>query len=120
MNYYLIIYDLNIDKKYEDLEKAITALGEGKKILESTWILRTQLTLDKLHSHLVSPKGKGIDENDDLLIIEVKEPVNGTYIYEAPKFQAKGDCLRTPKFLGDFSKKPTNPFPSGVGSLFYT
>lgn len=90
MFYYLISYDLNVpEKKYTVLEEAIKRLGSGEKILETTWMLHTEFTLDNLYSYLVS--SKGIDENDDLVIIEVKEPNDATYIYNAPNFRARHD-----------------------------
>jgi hypothetical protein len=90
MFYYLISYDLNApEKNYTVLQEAIKCLGSCKKMLETTWMLHTEFTLDNLYSRLLS--SKGIDKNDDLLIIEVKEPNDATCIYNAPNFSPRHD-----------------------------
>jgi hypothetical protein len=103
MFHYLISYDLSApEKKYKVLEEAIERLGSCEKKLETTWLLNTELTLNDLHDHLVL--SKGIDENDALLIIEVKEPNKDTYIYKAPNFSSRSLSKSNSVFLGDIKR----------------
>ena len=109
MNFYLIGYDLNSrGQEYKNLEKTINSLGKAWKILETTWILTTTHTLDELSNRLVSADGKDIDENDNLLIIEVKEKKD-FFLKKKDKITGESTAHkiflsdRKHLFLGDFT-----------------
>ncbi|WP_406242296.1 hypothetical protein ACF3M2_18010 [Tissierella carlieri] len=77
MTSYLISYDLkNKDKNYESLYEKIKEISYDNAwwhYLDSTWIIKSDLSLSEITSNLTST----IDKNDCLLVIEVKNTYNG-------------------------------------------
>ena len=74
MRAYCITYDLKVPgRNYSGLYEAIKAIGKWWHYLDSTWIVvseeSSQRIWNRLHSH--------IDENDYLLIIEVRNDSYG-------------------------------------------
>lgn len=74
----LIGYDLNKPaKEYNDVYAAIKASSvDGTTwwhFLDSTWIIKSDLTVDDIYSN-IKPN---IDNNDNLLVIEVKNNKQG-------------------------------------------
>ena len=66
---YLISYDLrNPGQKYEQLHKQIKDLGAWAHILESTWLVDTQIaSADEVFKRLKPP----LDENDYAFVIQL-------------------------------------------------
>ena len=74
MAVYLIGYDLNKqDKDYEGLYEAIKSYGTWWHHLDSTWMIDTKHDVDSIFKKL-KPH---IDDNDYLLIIQVKDNYSG-------------------------------------------
>jgi len=74
MGRYHISYDLNSPgQKYEDLKEEIKSLGIWCKYLESTFLVKTNLSqqdiIDRLSKHL--------DGSDRLLVTKVTGPIKG-------------------------------------------
>lgn len=69
MNKYLITYDLKNKsiKNYESLHLAIKGTGLWWHYLESTWIVKTNLSSSQIWNEL----GKHILNNDYILIIKI-------------------------------------------------
>ncbi len=66
MTTYLITYDLNRPgQNYNELFEAIKAVGTWWHCLDSTWIVKSNLTAVQVRDSL-SPK---IDNNDSLLVV---------------------------------------------------
>ena len=71
---YAINYDLKAPgRDYSGLYEAIKKLGGWWHHLESTWIVLTQKTSSQVWDAL----GPFVDKNDFMLIIEVRDDVNG-------------------------------------------
>lgn len=68
---FLITYDLNKEKDYPNLFKAIESLGETFRDtgLKSVWFVSTNLSSDQINL-ILYPK---IDSNDRLFITEVSQ-----------------------------------------------
>ena len=64
---HLIGYDLNHDKNYDDLTAAIKRLGSWWHHLDSTWIVRSNLTAKQVRDTL-KPY---LDADDELLVVDV-------------------------------------------------
>ncbi|MDU5083010.1 hypothetical protein [uncultured Tissierella sp.] len=77
MTSYLISCNLkNKDKNYENLYGKIKESSYDNAwwhYLDSTWIIKSDLSLSEITSNLTST----IDKNDCLLVIEVKNTYNG-------------------------------------------
>lgn len=74
MAVYIISYDLNRPgQKYDELFKAIKSYGTWSHHLDSTWLIETSKSLNFISEHLL----KHIDDNDNLLVIEVKNNYAG-------------------------------------------
>ncbi|HKO42076.1 MAG TPA: hypothetical protein VJU84_02195 [Pyrinomonadaceae bacterium] len=74
MNAYLIGYDLNRPRgasDYPDLIKAIKSLGESWHQLDSTWIVRSELSAYDIATKLNVPL---IDEGDELFVAQLTKP----------------------------------------------
>lgn len=68
MNKYLITYDLkNKSRNYDDLYIAIKSLGAWWHYLDSTWIVKTNLSSQQIWNTL----GSRILTTDHLLIIKI-------------------------------------------------
>lgn len=66
----LITYDLmSPGQKYEPLHEAIKSAGTWWHHLESTWLVETNLTPKQWYEKLAP----FLDQNDNILIIEVKQ-----------------------------------------------
>jgi hypothetical protein len=66
----VIVYDLNTPgQKYDELSKAIKALGDWAHPLDSTWFIRTSLSNSQIYDRL-KPY---LDPNDSLLVFETNE-----------------------------------------------
>ena len=79
---YLISYDLNkADKNYTDLYDAIKKASTGAwwHYLDSTWIIKSNLTVADVSNRLKAT----MDNNDSLLVIEVKNNYAGWLKKEA-------------------------------------
>lgn len=64
---YLITYDLRRPtRNYETLYQGIQSTGRAFKLLESVWILSTNLSAIDVRNHL----SRFVDNNDQLVIIE--------------------------------------------------
>jgi len=62
---YMIGYDLNSPGQgYDELIKAIKALGTWWHCLDSTWLIRSELTAAQIRDHLK----QFTDSNDELLV----------------------------------------------------
>lgn len=71
---YSITYDLKVPgRDYSGLYKAIKASQKWWHYLDSTWLIVTSETAEEIWNRLASH----IDKNDYLLIIEVKNNVQG-------------------------------------------
>ncbi|WP_232683930.1 hypothetical protein [Leuconostoc mesenteroides] len=81
---YIISYDLHAPgQKYEELKKAIIGFnGAYIKILESTWLVKNNLTPDEMSDKIRSI----IDSNDRLFITEVTSPYQGQLTQDDWKF----------------------------------
>lgn len=65
MNSYLIGYDLDKPgQDYKDLFEAIKALGSWWHCLDSTWIIKSNLSAETIRNSLM----KVMDDNDKLLV----------------------------------------------------
>lgn len=74
MKAYSITYDLKSPgRDYNNLYEAIKSSGKWWHYLESTWIVTTNETSQQIWDRLA----KNIDNNDRLLIIEVKNNCYG-------------------------------------------
>jgi len=74
MGAYSITYDLSKPgRDYEGLYEAIKGTGTWWHYLESTWIVKTNLTPSQIWQHLQPHT----DENDSILIIEIRDNVSG-------------------------------------------
>lgn len=75
MYLYLISYDLKVPgRNYEGVISALKSAPAWWHYLESTWIIRTELTIAAWNDKLISQ----MDKNDSLLIIDVTgKPRNG-------------------------------------------
>ena len=69
MNKYLITYDLNNKsiKNYESLFVALKSIGPWWHYLESTWIIKTNLTSAQLWNHLAGH----VTTTDRMLIVKI-------------------------------------------------
>lgn len=68
MNKYLITYDLkNNSRNYDDLFYAIKSLGAWWHYLDSTWIVKTNLTSSRIWPYL----SNHITTTDRLLIVKI-------------------------------------------------
>ncbi len=68
MKTYLVGYDLNKPgQDYDDLFKAIKALGSWWHCLDSTWIIKTDWTSVQIRDDL----SKHIDNSDELLVVRL-------------------------------------------------
>ena len=73
---YLVTYDLNkTGQDYDSVYKAIKDASTGVwwHFLESTWIIKTHLTIQQVTDKVKSK----MDDNDSLLVIEVKNNYSG-------------------------------------------
>ncbi|WP_349551311.1 hypothetical protein [Leuconostoc pseudomesenteroides] len=72
---YIISYDLHSPgQKYEDLKKIIIGFnGASIKILESTWLVRTDLTPEEMVNKIRSV----VDTNDSLFVSEITNNYQG-------------------------------------------
>lgn len=70
MNKYLITYDLKNKsiKNYESLYIAIKTIGTWWHYLDSTWILKTNLTSKQIYEKLAS----NLLTNDHILIVKIE------------------------------------------------
>lgn len=84
----LVTYDLNQEKNYPNLYKAIQELGEVNKDkdLDSVWFVSTKYTLNACYEHL----RKAIDRNDRLFVTVLKRGE-----YEAWINQTTWDWIRS-------------------------
>lgn len=74
MKAYSITYDLkNPGRDYKKLYEAIKASGKWWHYLESTWLVVTDETSQQIWNRI----GRTIDDNDFVLIIEVRKDVHG-------------------------------------------
>jgi len=75
MYLYLVSYDLKVPgRNYEGVISVLKSSLAWWHYLESTWIIRTNLTIDEWNNKLLSQ----MDKNDSLLIIDVTgKPRNG-------------------------------------------
>lgn len=74
MAVFLISYDLNRPgQKYDELFEAIKSYGTWSHRLDSTWLIETSKSLNTVSEHLL----RHIDNNDNILIIEVKDNYAG-------------------------------------------
>lgn len=64
---HLVGYDLNRIKDYEPLWSALQASGTWWHHLDSTWLVRTEMT----HIELRNMLREHIDSDDELLVIDV-------------------------------------------------
>lgn len=64
---HLIGYDLNKNKDYTELIAAIKTLGPWWHHLDSTWVVKTNLTAKQVRDAL----GPHIDGDDELLVVDV-------------------------------------------------
>lgn len=65
---YLITYDLNSPgQNYNDLHNAIKDLGTWWHCLDSTWIIKSNLTVVQIRDSLSTK----IDKNDSLLVVSI-------------------------------------------------
>ncbi len=70
MYLYLISYDLKMPgRNYEGVATALKGALSWWHYLESTWIIRTSLTIEEWNNRLLSQ----VDKNDSLLIIDVTD-----------------------------------------------
>jgi CRISPR/Cas system-associated endoribonuclease Cas2 len=77
---YLITYDLmEPGKDYSGIYKALKSFKRWCHYLGSTWLIDTDVPITEIHNKL-KPY---IDENDNLLIIEVKDNYKGQLPKEA-------------------------------------
>ncbi len=71
---YIVTYDLSKPgQDYSGLAQQIKACGGWRHVLESTWIVATDMTAQQLHSKLKDC----VDRNDKMLIIEVTDNYHG-------------------------------------------
>lgn len=63
---YIVCYDLRKQRNYEDLYKAIKSYGTYAHILESTWAVVSQKTVEQIRNHLAA----AIDNDDGLFVIK--------------------------------------------------
>lgn len=68
MPQYVVSYDLHqTGRDYERLKKGLAALQETAKLLESVWLVNSNLTAAQIRDHL-----KGYcDNNDSIAVIEI-------------------------------------------------
>ncbi|CAK1221925.1 hypothetical protein [Fructobacillus evanidus] len=81
---YILSYDLNSPgQKYDDVKKVIDSFGGSYiKILESTWMLRNNLSPQEMSDRL----SKACDKNDSYLIIEIAKNYQGYLTHEKWEF----------------------------------
>lgn len=77
---HLITYDLNRPgKNYEDLYKAIKAIGTWWHYLDSTWLVETSLTPQQVWERLAPV----VDKTDRVLVVKVTSSNSGWLTQEA-------------------------------------
>ena len=70
MKTYLVGYDLNKPgQDYSDLFKAIKAIGNWWHGLDSTWIVKTNLSAGEIRDRLKPPV---TDQNDHLVVVRLE------------------------------------------------
>ncbi|NLS38661.1 hypothetical protein GHU05_06965 [Fructobacillus tropaeoli] len=81
---YILSYDLHSPgQRYDDVAKAIKSFGIFYiKILESTWLLRSDLSPQEMTDRL----GKVVDSNDSFLVMEATNYYQGHLTQEKWKF----------------------------------
>ena len=67
MNTYLITYDLKYKSEYNSLYVAIKGLGRWWHYLDSTWIVKTNMSAQQIWNLL----GKHIVTSDRMLVIKI-------------------------------------------------
>lgn len=66
----LIAYDLNRPvQEYDDLIEAIKSLGPWWHHLDSTWLVKSTLSVTEIRNQL----GRIIDSDDELLVVDVTD-----------------------------------------------
>lgn len=74
MKVYCVSYDLKgIKRDYTPLLSALQSMGKWWHFLESTWLIATNETPAEIWRRIATT----IDTNDRLLIIEVRNNING-------------------------------------------
>lgn len=74
MNAFLISYDLKTQyKNYDGLTNAIKGIGSWWHYLDSTWIVKTDLSVSLIQIRLFPH----ITKDDRLLIIRIEKPAGG-------------------------------------------
>lgn len=74
MKRYLITYDLNAPgQDYKALYEKIKSYGKWSHYLDSVWIIASSRSISSISDELVNL----IDDNDHLLVIEVKDSYAG-------------------------------------------
>lgn len=74
MHTYLITYDLKAEgQAYQDISDAIQLLGEAKRLLTTTWILKTGKSVFEILHKLASV----IDDTDKLLVAKLSPETMG-------------------------------------------
>lgn len=80
MNVYLISYDLvSPGQHYPQVHAAIRSIGEWSKPLESTWFVKTNLSVSQVRDTVQ----KAMDSNDKLLVIQVTRNMAGFRLPDA-------------------------------------
>lgn len=66
---YIVAYDLNAPgQNYKKMTEALEAYGTNqKKILETTWLLKTRKSAQEIYDDLT----RNLDSNDYIIVIEV-------------------------------------------------
>ncbi len=76
MSALLVGYDLKKPgQNYDDLYKALKSTGNWCHLLDSTWIVKTDLSASKTCQQLV----KFIDANDDLFVVDITGRARSSY-----------------------------------------
>jgi len=68
---YSVTYDLHKVRNYQSLWNVLNRLG-GQRVLESQWLVRTQMTAPQLRDHL----RKSMDNDDSIVVLELKPGSN--------------------------------------------
>jgi hypothetical protein len=72
MPHYLISYDLTkTERDYEGVHSTIEGFGRAARVLESTWIVESDVGIDQMRGKLLRDDA---ENNDRFLIVSVEGP----------------------------------------------
>lgn len=76
-SFYIIAYDLHPPgQNYKQVEEKINQLEETCKILNTTWIVKTNLTTKEIKKHLLG----AYDANDKIFIARIDLPLSAWHL----------------------------------------